>query len=349
MKLLVTGGAGFIGSNYVHWVLANRPDVKVVNFDKLTDVANEENLRDIEQDPRYRFVKGDVADPDAVDGVMGGCDAVVHFAAESHVDRSILDASSFYRTNVEGTLVMLEAARVHKPARFVQISTDEVYGSLGETGSFSETSPIQPNSPYAASKAAADLFVRSYVETHGVPAVVTRCCNNYGPYQFPEKLIPLVTIRALEEKTLPVYGDGSNVRDWIYVDDHCAAIHAVLESGKVGEVYNIGSRAERPNLAIVREILKRLSRSEDLIRFVKDRPGHDWRYAIDPTKIESELGWKPAVSFESGVDRTVSWYRENADWWEAIRRRPSWAQFFASWYDDRLANARREKDTSSND
>lgn len=347
MKILVTGGAGFIGSNYIHWVLANRPDASVVNFDKLTDVANEENLRDVAGDPRYRFVKGDVADPAAVDAVMNGCDAVVHFAAESHVDRSILDAESFYRTNVEGTLVLLEAARKHGPGRFVQISTDEVYGSLGETGAFTESSPIRPNSPYAASKAAADLFVRSYVETHGVPAVVTRCCNNYGPYQFPEKLIPLMTIRALEQKTLPVYGDGSNVRDWIYVEDHCSAIQAVLEKGAIGEVYNIGSRAERPNLEIVREILKRLGRPEDLIRFVKDRPGHDWRYAIDPAKVERDLGWKPATTFEAGVDRTVQWYRENEAWWDAIRRRPSWAKFFASWYDDRLANASRGKEARS--
>ncbi len=338
--ILVTGGCGFIGSNFIHYLLRERQDVDVVNLDKLTEVANRANLASVEKDRRYRFVHGDIADPADVERAVRGAGAIVNFAAESHVDRSITDPESFYRTNVEGTLVLLEAARRTGVEIFIQVSTDEVYGSLGQEGSFHEELPLRPNSPYAASKAAADLLVRSYVQTYGLPAVITRCSNNYGPYQFPEKLIPLMIIRALEEKPLPVYGDGSNVRDWIHVDDHCRALERVLRKGRPGEVYNIGSRSEMANLEIVKTILFHLGKKEDLIRFVQDRPGHDWRYAMDPGKIEREIGWMPERSLAEGLRETVRWYRENREWWEEIRRRPYWQKYFADTYDARLENAR---------
>lgn len=317
--MLVTGGCGFIGSNFVHYVLANAPNYIVVNFDALTYAGNLENLQDVENHPRYQFVKGDICDVAAVDKVMQGIDVVVHFAAESHVDRSIMDPGIFVRVNVMGTQNLLDAARKHSVQRYIQISTDEVYGSLGPTGRFTEDTPLAPNSPYSASKAAADLLVRAYCHTFGFPGIITRCSNNYGPYQFPEKLIPLFISNALSNKPLPLYGDGMNVRDWIYVEDHCAAIMVVIEQGRLGEVYNIGGNNELTNIAITREILRQLGKPESLIQFVKDRPGHDRRYAIDSTKIQRELGWQPKTSLAEGMARTVKWYVANRAWWERIK------------------------------
>lgn len=339
MKILVTGGAGFIGANFVLHRLRTAPEDRVLNLDKLTDVSNKANLAEVEEDPRYEFVEGDIADRKTVAWCMEGADAVVNFAAESHVDRSIEDAAGFYRTNVEGTLVLLEEARRAKVDRFVQISTDEVYGSLGAEGSFHEDLPLRPNSPYAASKGAADLLVRSFVKTHGLPAVITRCCNNYGPHQFPEKLIPLMIIRALGDQPLPVYGDGMNVRDWIHVDDHCRAVDAVLEKGVPGEAYNVGARSEMPNLEIVKTLLRHLGKPESLIRFVQDRPGHDWRYSIDPSRLEREIGWMPERTLEEGLESTVRWYVDHREWWEAIMNRPTWRRYFSAMYDARLEGA----------
>jgi dTDP-glucose 4,6-dehydratase len=319
-QLLITGGAGFIGSNFIHYILEKYPDYEVVNLDKLTYAGNLENLAGLAGEPRYRFVQGDIADRDLVAGILtSGIDAVVHFAAESHVDRSILAASEFVRTNVLGTLNLLETCRREKVRRFLQISTDEVYGSLGASGAFSEQSPIEPNSPYAASKAAADLLVRSYCHTYGFPGVITRCSNNYGPFQFPEKLIPLLITNALADMPLPIYGDGLYVRDWIHVWDHCAAVDRVLHHGKVGEVYNIGSRQEMPNLEIAHIVLRALNQKESLINHVQDRPGHDRRYAIDPSKLEHDLNWRPEIPFDEGLKKTIDWYRENSSWTAHIR------------------------------
>jgi len=320
LRLLITGGAGFIGSNYVRLALERHPECQVINLDKLTYAGNLENLAGLEHNPRHEFVQGDICDPQAVGGILErGVDAIINFAAESHVDRSILAASEFVRTNIQGTLNLLDAARRHKVARYVQVSTDEVYGSLGPTGAFSESTPLAPNSPYAASKASADLLVRSYHHTHGFPALVTRCSNNYGPYQFPEKLIPLLVTNALVNQPLPIYGDGLYVRDWIHVRDHCSAIDAVLHNGRIGEVYNIGARQELPNLDIVRIILRELGKGEELITFVKDRPGHDRRYAIDSSKIERELGWRPEIPFARGMKETIEWYRNHSAWVEHVR------------------------------
>lgn len=320
MNILVTGGAGFIGSNFVRYVLQSHPDYRVVNLDKLTYAGNLENLKDVEANPRYQFVHGDICDDGLVQSVLrkNEIQVVVHFAAESHVDRSIVGATEFVRTNVMGTHVLLESAREYQLTKFVHISTDEVYGSLGTEGRFTELTPLHPNSPYAASKASSDLLALSFHQTFGLPVVVTRCSNNYGPYQFPEKLIPLMIANALNNKSLPVYGDGGNVRDWIHVLDHCSAIDAVLSRGSTGSVYNIGGRSERKNLDVVKLILKALGKSESLIAFVKDRPGHDRRYAIDPAKLEKELGWRPAFSFEDGIRQTITWYQENASWWQRI-------------------------------
>ncbi len=320
MRLLVTGGAGFIGSNFVRYVLSRYADYEVLNLDKLTYAGNLENLEGLENHPRHTFFHGDICDPDLVGDVLKrGIDAVVNFAAESHVDRSILDASDFARTNVVGALNLLEPSRKNRILRFLQISTDEVYGSLGPTGAFVESSPIAPNSPYAATKAAADLLVRSYHHTYGFPAIITRCSNNYGPYQFPEKLMPLLITNALAGLSLPLYGDGLYVRDWIHVQDHCAAVDRVLHHGKSGEVYNIGARQEMTNLEIARLILKSLGKPESLITLVKDRPGHDRRYAIDPSKLKQALGWKPRISFHMGLQETIDWYRHNAAWVEHVR------------------------------
>jgi len=318
--ILVTGGCGFIGSNFVRYALDADPAVRVVNFDLLTYAGNPANLADLADHPRYRFVRGDVADREAVRRVVGGgVEAILHFAAESHVDRSIHDTGPFVRTNILGTQVLLDAAREFGVPRYVQVSTDECYGSLGPTGAFTEETPLAPNSPYAASKAAADLLVRSYVHTFGLPALITRCSNNYGPYQFPEKLIPLFITNLVRDEPVPVYGDGQNVRDWVHVRDHCAAVYRVWRDGRPGEVYNIGGRCERTNLELTHALLDAVGKPRSLIRFVKDRPGHDRRYAIDCTKIERELDWRPRIPFEQGLRDTVRWYREHEDWVARIR------------------------------
>ncbi len=322
MKILVTGGAGFIGSNFVHHLLETDPAAFIVNFDALTYAGNLENLAAVERDPRYRFVKGDIADRAQVAAVFGeyGFDAVVNFAAESHVDRSLhLGPEAFIRANVLGTQMLLDAAREHKTPRFVQISTDEVYGSLDDGGRFTEQTPIQPNNPYSATKAAADFLVRAAHKSHGLDVVTTRCSNNFGPYQFPEKLIPLMIANALEDKPLPVYGDGMQVRDWIYVKDHNTAVDLVMRKGRPGGVYNIGAMHDAPNLEVVRSILHCLNKPESLIKFVTDRPGHDRRYAMDATLLRDELGWTPAFRFEDALRSTIEWYLANRSWWERIR------------------------------
>lgn len=318
--ILVTGGAGFIGSNFINYILKKRDDYFIINLDKLTYAGNLENLKESESKKNYLFVKGDIINNELMNFLFEKYKIkyVINFAAESHVDRSILGAEVFYRTNVIGTNVLLEASRRFNIERFLQISTDEVYGSLGPTGLFTETTPLSPNSPYSSSKAAADMMVMAYHHTYGLPVVITRCSNNYGPFQFPEKLIPLMIINALNNKKLPIYGDGMYVRDWIYVIDHNKAVELVFEKGNIGEVYNIGASNEMPNLHIVKLILKHLNKSEELIEFVKDRPGHDRRYAIDSTKIQSSLGWKPEFSFESAIEHTINWYLENKRWWERI-------------------------------
>ncbi|MCK6549741.1 dTDP-glucose 4,6-dehydratase [Myxococcota bacterium] len=319
--LLVTGGAGFIGASYVARRLGTSTADRVVVFDALTYAGNLESLAPVERHPGYRFVRGDVRDASAVDAVMRAerPELVVHFAAESHVDRSILGPRVFTETNVLGTHVLLDAARAHGVRRVLHVSTDEVYGSLGPDGAFTETSPLSPSSPYSASKAAADLLCLSYHRTFGLDVVITRCSNNYGPYQFPEKLIPLMIINALEGQPLPVYGDGRQVRDWLHVHDHCAAIDAVLAGGRAGEVYNVGGRNERTNLEIVHHVLDRLGAPRSLVRHVIDRPGHDRRYAIDATKLEGELGWRPARTFPEALDETIDWYLANRPWWEHVR------------------------------
>ena len=320
MKLLVTGGAGFIGSNFIRYLHSKYPAYEVINLDTLTYAGNLENLADISGERFYRFVKGDIADVSLVRQVFTeGIEVVVNFAAESHVDRSIDDASSFITTNITGTQVLLEAARAHQVKRFIQISTDEVYGSLGPQGLFTEHSPLSPNSPYSASKAGADHLVRAYYETFRLPVMITRSSNNYGPYQFPEKFIPLFITNALVDEPLPLYGDGLNVRDWLQVEDNCAAIDLVLHRGKEGEIYNVGGNCEKTNLEVVKIILKELNKPESLLRFVKDRPGHDRRYALDTAKIARELGWYPQCSFEEGIRHTIAWYRHHAGWWEKIK------------------------------
>ena len=319
--VLVTGGAGFIGSNLVRLLRLERPDWTVINLDKLTYAGNAESLADLREDAKHVFVRGDILNAELVDRLMSDrkVDVVLNLAAESHVDRSILGPGIFVETNVSGTQVLLEAARQAKVKRFVQVSTDEVYGSLGATGKFSESSALRPSSPYSASKAAADLLALAYGHTFGMDVVVTRCSNNYGPYQFPEKLIPLMIANALEGRRLPVYGDGLQVRDWIHVDDHCRALLAVAERGRRGEVYNIGGDNEWPNLQIVGRLLEILGKPPELIEHVKDRPGHDRRYAIDATRARAELGWAPRISFGEGLKSTVEWYVQNRGWWERVR------------------------------
>jgi dTDP-glucose 4,6-dehydratase len=334
MHVLVTGGAGFIGANFVRLLLEEEKGYDVVVLDKLTYAGNLKNLEGLDRSGRYEFVRGDVADSAAVGPIMDRVDAVVHFAAESHVDRSILDATDFVRTNVLGTLALLQEAQRAGVKRYVQVSTDEVYGSLGPEGKFSEQTPISPNSPYSASKAGADLIVRSFHHTFGFPAIITRCSNNYGPYQFPEKVIPLFIANALEDKPVPLYGDGLNVRDWIHVHDHCRALLKVLSEGRAGEVYNIGGNAEITNLELTRTVLKLLDKPESLIKRVKDRPGHDRRYAMDISKIRRELGWAPEYSFERGIAETVRWYRENRPWWEEVRS-GQYMDYYKKWYGDR--------------
>ena len=338
MKILVTGGCGFIGSNFIRYFLKSHPDYSLINVDKLTYAGNLANLSDVSHSPHYHFIRGDIADAPRIEELINkGVDAIVNFAAESHVDRSIEDPSAFIKTNVFGTFALLEAVRKLFPKqriRFLHISTDEVYGSLGDIGAFTEETPLAPNSPYSASKTAADLLVRAYHHTYGIPAIITRCSNNYGPYQFPEKLIPLMISNALEDKELPIYGDGMQVRDWIYVEDHCRALDLVLHQGKEGEVYNIGGRSEKPNLTVAKIILDHLAKPHSLLRFVADRPGHDRRYAIDFTKIEKELGWRPTASFEEGIGLTVGWYQTHQEWWKKIKT-GEYLDYYKRMYKDR--------------
>ncbi|MEW9669186.1 dTDP-glucose 4,6-dehydratase [Ammoniphilus sp. 3BR4] len=317
MKILVTGGAGFIGSNFVRYMINRYRDYQIINLDALTYAGNLANLAEIAQN--YKFIKGDITDRPLVSSIFeDGIDAVINFAAETHVDRSISEPDIFIRTNILGTQVLLDGARSHGVKKFLQISTDEVYGTLGTHGLFHENTPLAPRSPYSASKAGADFLVRAYYETFQLPMNITRCSNNYGHYQFPEKLVPLTIIHALEDKPLPIYGDGLNIRDWLHVEDHCRAIDLVLHHGKDGEIYNIGGNNERTNIEIVKAILEYLGKDESLIRFVPDRPGHDRRYAIDATKISRELGWTANYSFEKGMQDTIDWYLTNKTWWLRI-------------------------------
>ncbi|WP_219835287.1 dTDP-glucose 4,6-dehydratase [Paenibacillus sp. R14(2021)] len=324
MKLLVTGGAGFIGSNFIHYLRSNYPAAQIFNVDALTYAGNLLNLQVLQTDANYHFIEANITDRSVLEPIFAeGIDAVVNFAAESHVDRSILQPEVFVTTNIMGTQILLDLARQHGTAKFVQVSTDEVYGTLGDTGQFSENTPLAPNSPYSASKAGADLLVRAYNETFGMNVNITRCSNNYGPYQYPEKLIPLMIQTALDDKPLPVYGDGLNVRDWLYVEDHCSAIDLVLHGGRPGEVYNIGGNNERSNIHVVQTILAELGKPESLITYVKDRPGHDRRYAINADKIRAELGWQPKFDYQSGMKATIQWYVDNLDWLEQVRSRAS--------------------------
>jgi dTDP-glucose 4,6-dehydratase len=337
--ILVTGGAGFIGSAFVRLVLEEFPGYLVLNYDSLTYAGNLENLAGLDEG-RHSFIRGDICDPAAVEAAIPeGCDAVINFAAETHVDRSITSANEFLTTNVLGTQVLIDAARRKGVGRFVQVSTDEVMGSLPDDGEevFTEDSPLRPNSPYAASKAAAELLVRAARETHGVDTVITRCGNNYGPRQFPEKLIPLMIANALANEPLPVYGDGQHVRDWIHVEDHCRAVWLAFERGSGGEIYNIGARNERQNIEVVHLLLEMLGKPASLIRFVEDRPGHDRRYAIDPSKAERELGWRPAIDWETGMRRTVDWYLNNRAWVDHIRS-GEYRDYYRSMYAKRLAD-----------
>lgn len=327
--ILITGGCGFIGSNYVHYFRTVHPECTIVNLDALTYAGNKANLTSFANDPRYVFIQGNICDQAAVTRLFAqyDFDAVVHFAAESHVDRSITGPAIFVTTNVLGTQILLDAARTAwagkwENKRFVHVSTDEVYGSLGATGLFSEETPLAPNSPYSASKTGSDLLVRAYFHTFGFPSIITRCSNNYGRFQFPEKLIPLIVLNALRDMPLPVYGDGANVRDWLHVGDHCSAIDTVLARGRIGEVYNIGGNSERRNIEIVKTILAQLGKPESLITYVPDRLGHDRRYAIDASKIKNELGWSPQMTFVQGISETVTWYCENTAWWNALLQRP---------------------------
>ncbi|MGW8184849.1 MAG: dTDP-glucose 4,6-dehydratase [Candidatus Moraniibacteriota bacterium] len=320
MKLLVTGGAGFIGSNFIHYILEQYPQDEVINLDALTYAGNLENLKDIENNPNYKFVHGDIMDSLLVEELMGAVDTVVHFAAESHVDRSILDSDSFVRTNVNGTLNLLEIAKNNGNKRFHHISTDEVYGSLKKDDpAFNEKTPYDPRSPYSASKASSDHLVRSYYHTHNLPITISNCSNNYGPYQFPEKLIPFFVTSLMEGKKLPVYGTGENIRDWLHVKDHCRAIDKIIRNGKIGETYCIGGNAEKTNLEITHKILELMGFDENYIEYVADRKGHDMRYAVDFTKIKNELGWEPLISFEDGIKETVQWYKNNLEWLDNIK------------------------------
>jgi dTDP-glucose 4,6-dehydratase len=333
-RILITGGCGFIGSNFVRLLLSDSPHT-LVNVDKLTYAGNLENLKDLEDNPRYTFIRGDISEREDLERVFTtDFDAVINFAAESHVDRSIINPDDFINTNIHGTYLLLEQVRKKSISRFIQVSTDEVYGSLGSSGKFREGTPIAPNSPYSASKASADLLVLAYHKTFGTPVMITRCSNNYGPYQFPEKLIPLLISNALDGIELPIYGDGLNVRDWIHVKDHCRAIALVLEKGKVGNIYNVGAENEKTNLEIVQLVLEALGKSPELIRYVQDRPGHDRRYAIDNTKIRNDLGFEVSVSFRAGMEETVRWYVENRPWWERIKT-GEYMEYYDRWYGNR--------------
>lgn len=336
MKIAVTGGAGFIGSNFIHYLIKNRPEYKIVNIDNLTYAGNLENLKTIENDKNYSFAKIDITDKVGLEELfrLEKFDLVVNFAAESHVDRSIEEPEIFVKTNILGTQILLDLSRKYGVSKFHQVSTDEVYGSLGETGYFTEDTNLQPNSPYSASKTAADMIIRSYNKTFGFHTLITRCSNNYGPYQFPEKLIPLVIANAKSGKNIPVYGTGTNVRDWLFVDDHCEAILTVLEKGKSGSVYNVGGNNEVQNIDIIKHILKILGKDENLITFVKDRPGHDQRYAIDATKMKEELGWSPKFRFEDAIKDTVQWYLNNEEWLNRITS-GDYADYYEKMYSNR--------------
>jgi len=335
MKLLVTGGCGFIGSNFIHYILSKYPDYQIINLDKLTYAGNLENLEDLKKDKRYRFVKGDICDPKIVEEVTPGIDIVLNFAAESHVDRSILSAGAFVQTDVFGTYILLEAVKKYSLPRYLQISTDEVYGSC-ESGSFTEESPLNPNSPYAASKAGGDLLVKAYYTTYHLPVIITRSSNNFGPFQYPEKLISLFVTNALEGKKLPLYGDGQNVRDWLYVLDNCEALDRVMHKGRVGEVYNIAGGCEKRNVEIAGFILGELGYGTDFIEYVQDRPGHDRRYSLDASKIRDELGFSPQYEFEASLKDTLDWYRKNRPWWEKIKKKQKeFSSFYSSWYKNR--------------
>ena len=317
---MVTGGAGFIGSNFIRYWLKKYPDDRVVNLDILTYAGNLENLRDIENNPNYKFVKGDICDEDLVGGLVKDMDLIVHFAAESHVDRSVMSAKDFIRTNVEGTRVLLEAAKQNGRIRFHHISTDEVFGHLGpKDPAFNESTPLAPRSPYSAAKAGAEHLARAYFHTHKLPITISNCSNNYGPYQFPEKLIPLFVTNLLEDKKVPVYGAGRNIRDWIHVDDHNRGVDMIIKKGRIGETYCLGGDCEVSNLEITRMILRLMDKDESMIEYVKDRPGHDLRYAIDFSKIKREFGWEPQIGFDEGLKNTIKWYRENKEWWQRIK------------------------------
>jgi len=334
MKLLVTGGAGFIGSNFIRHILAARKDYELINYDKLTYAGNLANLEEVAEDPKYTFVKGDICDAVSVEKAMRGCDAVVHFAAESHVDRSIYEPAPVIDTNVKGTFTLLEAARALRIGRFLQISTDEVYGDLPPDVFADESSSLLPSSPYSASKAGADLLVLSYVRTYGLPAVITRSSNNYGPYQFPEKFLPLMITNALEHKPLPLYGDGKQQRDWLHVEDNCREFCMFLEKGRVGESYNIGGSDIEENVTIARRLLRLMDRPESLLNYVKDRPGHDRRYALRCQKMQEELGWRPAISLEEGLRQTIDWYRNHHDWLAGVRK-GDYRSYYAKYYENR--------------
>ena len=320
MKLLVTGGCGFIGSNFIRHILKKYRDYEIINLDKLTYAGNIENLREFEGDPRYKFMRGDICDAPLVNKLTSLVDSIVHFAAESHVDRSVLDCQEFIKTNVLGTQILLEAARKNGLKRFHHVSTDEVFGELGESGKFSENTNYNPRNPYAASKASSDHFVRAYYFTHNLPITISNCSNNYGPYHFPEKFIPRAITRLLEGKKIPIHGDGTNIRDWIHVDDHSNAVDLILHKGKIGETYCIGANNEFENITIAKLILKYMSLSEDSIEFIKGRPGNDARYAIDSSKLK-KLGWSPKISFENGLIKTINWYKENLKWWRPLKKR----------------------------
>jgi dTDP-glucose 4,6-dehydratase len=334
LRIFITGGAGFIGSNFIRYVLGLGKDYSIVNFDKLTYAGNLANLESVVQDPRHRFVKGDICDAAAVEAAMNGCESVIHFAAESHVDRSIYEPAPVIETNVTGTFILLQVARKCNIKRFVHVSTDEVYGDIPDGAFSDEETSLKPSSPYSASKAASDLLVRSYVRTFGMPALITRSSNNYGPYQFPEKFLPLMITNALEGKPLPIYGDGKQQRDWLHVDDNCRGILAVLERGRVGEVYNIGGLDVDENLIIARRLLGIIGRPETLLSYVKDRPGHDRRYALDCKKMERELGWKPEITLESGLRQTIRWYESNQGWLAGIRK-GEYRSYYEKYYENR--------------
>lgn len=323
MKLLITGGCGFIGSNFIRHISNKYPEYELINLDALTYAGNPDNLRDIKTGSSYRFVSGNIEDINLVRDLVSEVDCVIHFAAESHVDRSIIDAQPFLMTNVLGTNAMLNAAKGAEVKRFIHISTDEVYGTLGDEGIFTEETPLRPNSPYAASKASGDMLVRAYHETYGFPAIIVRPSNNYGPYQFPEKFIPLMITNLMDNEPIPVYGEGRNVRDWLFVEDNCRAIDIILHEGKDGEVYNVGGSAEMRNMDIVKKVLNIMGKDESFITFVKDRPGHDYRYALDNSKIIRELGWRPSVDIEKLIIKTISWYKDNEWWWRPLKQRLS--------------------------